>query len=58
MNGVVPALSLLSTADNFRRIDVSDKQHFVQKGVAEEDEEDGGSRRRGDSRGRGGFSSK
>ena len=54
----MPALSLLSTADNFRRIDVSDKQHFVQKGVAEEDEEDGGSRRRGDSRGGGGFSSR
>ena len=54
----MPALSLLSTADNFRRIDVSDKQHFVQKGVAEEDEEDGGSRRRGDSIGRGGFSSR
>ena len=53
----MPALSLLSTVDNFRRIDVSDKQNVVQKGVAE-DEEDGGSRRRGDSRGRGGFSSK
>ena len=54
----MPALSLLSTADNFRRIDVSDKQNVVKKGVAEEDEEDGGSRRRGDSIGRGGFSSR